>query len=72
MKMKAKEDKYDKDARSEAGRLGAYALNSDPEKKSAATKKAALTRKKINPNIFREMGHMGGSSTKAKSKGDKK
>lgn len=41
--------------RSEAGRLGAIALNSDPEKKSRAAKKAAAKRKSINPDTFKEM-----------------
>jgi hypothetical protein len=49
-------------SRSDAGRLGAKALNSDPQKKSAAARKAAETRKKENPNVFREMGAKGGGS----------
>jgi hypothetical protein len=49
-------------SRSEAGRLGARALNQDPQKKSAAAKKAADTRKKVNPNVFREMGARGGGA----------
>jgi hypothetical protein len=49
-------------SRSEAGRLGARALNLDPKKKSTAAKKAAETRKKDNPNIFREMGAKGGGA----------
>jgi len=42
--------------RKEAGKLGALALNSDTYKKMAACKKAAETRKKLNPNVFSEMG----------------
>ncbi len=49
-------------SRSEAGKLGAKALNQDPRKKSAAAKKAAETRKKENPNVFREMGAKGGGA----------
>lgn len=49
-------------SRSSAGKLGAFAINSDPVKKSAAAKKAAATRKATNPDIFREMGAKGGSS----------
>jgi len=56
-------------SRSEAGRLGARALNQDPQKKSLAAKKAADTRKKVNPNVFREMGAKGGG---AHGKPDKK
>jgi general stress protein YciG len=47
--------------RSEAGRRGAQSLNSNPEKKRAAAKKAAETRKAHNPDAFREMGRLGGS-----------
>lgn len=46
--------------KSEAGKLGAQTLNSNPDKKSAASKKAAETRKKTNPNIFRKIGRIGG------------
>jgi hypothetical protein len=46
--------------RSEAGRIGAMALNADPVKKSAAAKKAVITRKLKNPNAFVEMGKKGG------------
>ncbi len=49
-------------SRSDAGKLGAKALNEDPQKKSAAAKKAAETRKKENPNVFREMGAKGGGA----------
>jgi hypothetical protein len=45
---------------SEAGRTGAMALNADTLKKSAAAKKAAITRKLKNPNVFIEMGKKGG------------
>jgi hypothetical protein len=48
-------------SRSDAGRRGAEALNSDPQKKSQAAKKAAETRKAHNPNAFREMGATGGA-----------
>jgi hypothetical protein len=42
--------------RQAAGKLGAAALNGDPKKKSLAAKKAADTRKKLNPKVFKEMG----------------
>lgn len=42
--------------KSRAGRLGAIALNSDPEKKRMAAIKATKTRLKNNPNAFSEMG----------------
>lgn len=41
---------------SERGKAGAAALNGDPEKKRAASRKAAQTRLAENPNVFREMG----------------
>ena len=44
---------------SERGRLGAMAINSDPDKKRAAALKAAQTRKLKNPNVFKEMGLKG-------------
>lgn len=50
----------DPQVKSERGRQGAEALNADPEKKSAAAQKAAETRKKENPDAFKEMGHEGG------------
>jgi|GEM_PF-1557378 len=45
------------DKRSQAGKKGAESLNSNPEKKSAASEKAAQTRA---PNAFKEMGREGG------------
>jgi general stress protein YciG len=50
--------------KSEAGRLGAMALNADPAKKSAAARKAAITRKLKNPNTFVEIGKKGGKAGK--------
>lgn len=44
---------------SECGRLGARALNSDIEKKRAASKKAALTRMAKDPDVFKKMGVQG-------------
>lgn len=41
--------------RSEIGKMGANALNSDTIKKRAASIKGVETRRKKNPNIFREM-----------------
>jgi hypothetical protein len=54
--------------RSEAGRLGAKALNSDKEKKSSATRKAAQTRKALNPDVFKEMGVLSGIAKKNRYK----
>jgi hypothetical protein len=42
--------------KSELGKLGAQALNSDKRKKAMASKKAAQTRKARNPDAFKEMG----------------
>jgi general stress protein YciG len=56
--------KITSEERQQYGRMGAIALNSDPEKKAAAAKKAAATRLAKNPNIFREMGSKGGGSNK--------
>lgn len=50
--------------KSEAGRLGAMALIADPAKKSAAARKAAITRKLKNPNTFVEIGKKGGKAGK--------
>jgi hypothetical protein len=50
--------KMEKLTRSEAGKRGAEALNSDPHKKSAAAKKAAATRIAKNPNCFKDMGKL--------------
>lgn len=50
MKNLTKDQK--KATNSDAGRLGAFALNSDPDKKRAACIKAAQTRKAKNPNCF--------------------
>ncbi|MDF2529279.1 MAG: hypothetical protein K0Q57_159 [Gammaproteobacteria bacterium] len=47
-------------SRSDAGRKGAEALNSDPQKKSAAAQKAAQTR---GHESFVEMGRKGGQSS---------
>ena len=51
-------------SREEAGRKGAESLNADKEKKSAASQKAADTRKSKDPNAFREMGSKGGSESR--------
>jgi hypothetical protein len=56
-------------SRSEAGRKGAEALNADQQKKSAASHKAAETRKQDNPNAFREMGQKGGSQSHGGGRG---
>lgn len=40
---------------SRIGKLGAKALNSDPEKKSAAARKAADTQRAKNPDFFRDI-----------------
>lgn len=53
-----------------AGRLGAKALNGDKEKKSAASRKAAQTRKALNPNCFSDMGRKGGASGFYKERDD--
>jgi hypothetical protein len=50
----------------EAGRLGALAVNSDPDKKKAAAAKAVATNLAKNPNHYRDMGRLTG-----KNKGDK-
>jgi hypothetical protein len=42
----------------EIGRLGAIALNSDKEKKRAAARKAAETRKAKDPDIFKKLAAM--------------
>lgn len=47
---------YKKKTFSEAGKLGAIALNSDKEKKREASRKAAQTRKAKDPDIFRKIG----------------
>lgn len=65
------EDKPDKMSNSEAGKLGALAVNSDPVKKSEATKKAARTRMQANPHIFREIGRKGGLAKKNLKKNNK-
>ncbi len=52
---------------SEKGRKGALALNSDPKKKSAASQKAAQTRKMRDPYAFQKMGRAGGSKKKGLS-----
>jgi hypothetical protein len=54
-------------ARIEAGKAGALALNSDPEKKSKAAKKAAATRKRWNPEVFREMGKLAAGISKKRA-----
>lgn len=45
--------------RAEAGRKGAYGLNSNPELKAYAAKKAAQTRKKKDPDVYVKMGRLG-------------
>ena len=45
---------------SEKGRQGGEALASDPQKKSAASQKAADTLKRENPEHFKESGSKGG------------
>jgi hypothetical protein len=45
-----------KPTHSERGRLGATALNSNPEKKQAAARKAAKTRLAKDPDVFKKMG----------------
>lgn len=60
------EKMLNKMSRSESGRLGAIALNSDPRKKSKASLKAAQTRLAEDPNTFRRMGHLAGISKKSK------
>jgi general stress protein YciG len=47
-------------SRSEAGKKGAEALNSNPEKKSEASRKAAETR---GHESFVEMGRKGGQNS---------
>lgn len=47
-------------SRSEAGRKGAEALNSNPEKKSEASRKAAQTR---GHESFVQMGREGGKNS---------
>ncbi len=46
----------------ESGRKSAETLNPDPEKKSSAAQKTADTRKRENPEAFREMGEKGGKT----------
>lgn len=50
----------------ERGKLGAKALNSDPEKKREAARKAAATRKASDPNVFKKMGKKGGKNAAKK------
>jgi hypothetical protein len=54
--------------KSEAGRLGAKALNKDKEKKSAAARQAAQTRKARNPDCFKQMGALSGIAKKNRYK----
>jgi hypothetical protein len=55
------------EVKSERGRKGAEALNADQEKKSAASHKAAETRKKEDPEAFQKMGQKGGSHSQGGS-----
>lgn len=48
----------------ESGKLGAIALNADPEKKAIAAKKAAATRKALDPDCFKKMGAIRKKKTK--------
>jgi general stress protein YciG len=50
----------------ERGKLGAKALNSDPEKKKAAARKAAATRKAADPDVFKKIGSKGGKNAAEK------
>jgi hypothetical protein len=50
----------------ERGRMGAIALNSNPEKKSAAALKAAVTIRATRPNFYTEIGRMGRGMQKKK------
>jgi hypothetical protein len=54
-----------------AGLLGAKALNGDKEKKSKAARKAAQTRKALNPDCFRKMGALSGIARKNRYKIEK-
>lgn len=56
------EEKKKPMTRSDAGKLGAAALNADPEMKSEAAKKAAQTRKAVDPHAFAKMGRIGGNN----------
>lgn len=64
------EEKKKPMTRSEAGRLGAAALNSDPELKSEAARKAAQTRKAADPEAFAKMGKIGGTNKNKRGKND--
>jgi hypothetical protein len=55
-------------SRVEAGRRGAEALNRDPQKKSAAAHKAAITRKeREGEDAFQRMGARGGHARGGKT-----
>ena len=55
-------------SRVDAGRRGAEALNRDPQKKSAAAHKAAITRKiREGEDAFQKMGALGGHARGSKS-----
>jgi hypothetical protein len=50
----------------ERGRMGALALNGDPEKKRAAALKAVATIRATRPNFYSEIGRMGKGMQKKK------
>jgi hypothetical protein len=55
--------------RIELGRMGAKTLNSDPEKKAAAAKKAAATITQSRPNFYSTIGKLGALKKKEKNRG---
>lgn len=56
--------------RAECGRLGALALNSNPEKKAAAAKKAVVTIKAARPNFYSVIGRLGAMKKKERKRGE--
>jgi hypothetical protein len=56
--------------KSQVGKLGALALNSNPEKKSAAAKKAVATVKANNPDFYSRIAKLGALKRREKNNGE--
>lgn len=64
-KVKKSAKNKPKMTKSDAGRLGALALNANPAIKSKAAKAAVATRKALDPACFSKMGAKRGSRSKS-------